>query len=494
MDLVVIHLMEKIDRREFLGKGAMAAGAIFSMGMASKKGLLRGEDDKRPNVLFIFSDQQRYDTVSCYGSPIVENLTPNLDRLASDGVMFKHAFTPQPICGPARACLQTGRYATETGCFRNKIALPLNEKTMAHRMSEAGYEVGYIGKWHLASTMTFKDRGVDIDYETKPVPVERRGGYKDFWLASDTLEFTSSGYGGHMFDTNNQRRDFAQDRYRVDAQTDWALEYLHSRKKDKPFFLFVSYVEPHHQNDASHFLGPKGSKEKFSNYNVPGDLKATAGDWKQEMPDYLGCCKSLDDNVGRLVNELEILGLRNKTLVIYTSDHSCHFKTRNGEYKRSCHDNSIRIPMIINGPGFKGGKAVDEFVNLLDMAPTVLTAAGAKLPSNLRGGALQRLVNRDAAGRTDEIFVQLSEAQVGRAIRTRKWTYSVTAPDKNGITDSYSDIYVEDFLYDNEKDPCQRNNLIADSAYNDIRLGLAEKLKHHMVKAGEKTPAIRPKV
>jgi arylsulfatase A-like enzyme len=483
--------MKKINRREFLGKSAVAAGTFLSLGMASKKRF--AEDDKRPNVLFIFSDQQRYDTVSCYGSPIIENLTPNLDRLASEGTMFKYAFTPQPVCGPARACVQTGRYATETGCYRNKIALPSNERTMANWMSEAGYETAYIGKWHLSSTLTFKDESKDINYEIKPVPTEMRGGYKDYWLAADTPEFTTSAYSGHLFDTNNQRRDFPEGRYRADAWTDWAIEYLHNRKKDRPFFLFLSYIEPHHQNDVNHFLGPNGSKDKFSKYNVPCDLDGAAGlDWKEEMPDYLGCCKSLDDNVGRLRRELEILGLAENTLVIYTCDHGCTFNPKIGGYKCTCHDNSIRIPMIINGPGFKGGKVVDEFVNLLDLAPTVLTTGGAALPSTFHGNALQRLVKGDTAGRPEDAFVQMSQLQVGRAIRTKKWTYSVRAPDKNGIHDSCSDVYVEDFLYDNENDPCQKNNLVTNASYKDIRNGLAEKLKQYMNRAGEKTPVIKP--
>jgi arylsulfatase A-like enzyme len=122
--------MKKMDRREFLENTAAAAGAIFSLGMSSnlKFKLPSGDSNKKPNVLLIVSDQQRYDTVSCYGSPIIDHLTPNLDRLASDGVTFKYAFTPQPICGPARACLQTGRYATETGCYRNKTLCPLKKK------------------------------------------------------------------------------------------------------------------------------------------------------------------------------------------------------------------------------------------------------------------------------------------------------------------------------------------------------------------------------
>ena len=189
----------------------------------------------RPDIVFIFSDQQRWDTLGCYGQRLP--VTPNLDRLAAEGVRFENAFTCQPVCGPARACLQTGRYATEVGCWRNGIALPLDEKGIAHYASEAGYEVGYVGKWHLASTRS----GIgmeEVDYRTRPVPPERRGGWKDYWVASDVLEFTSHGHDGHMFDADMNTVPFQG--YRVDCLTDFVLRYLRSRDGRRPFFLFVS--------------------------------------------------------------------------------------------------------------------------------------------------------------------------------------------------------------------------------------------------------------
>jgi len=236
----------------------------------------------KPNILFLFSDQQRWDTCGCYGQPLP--VTPNLDRLAAEGVYFEHSYTCQPVCGPARACLQTGKYATELGCEVNNRILPPAEKTMAHYLTEQGYATGYIGKWHLAS---FGPPNGPDSYRTRAVPPERRGGY-DFWLAADTLEFTSHGYDGYMFDRDGQRRDFPEGRYRVDAQTDWVIEYLESRAdQEDPFFLFVSYIEPHHQNDHKHYEGPHGSRERFQDFVVPGDLADTEGDWREEYPDYL---------------------------------------------------------------------------------------------------------------------------------------------------------------------------------------------------------------
>ena len=149
------------------------------------------------NIVFYFTDQQRWDTCGCFGQPL--DITPNLDQLAREGVKFDNAFTPQPVCGPCRALFQTGRYATDTGCFRNDIMLPSGVKTLADHIEAAGYETAYIGKWHLASSG--EPYGpTTIDHTVTPIPWELRGGYTGYWRASDVLEFTSHGYDGFVFD------------------------------------------------------------------------------------------------------------------------------------------------------------------------------------------------------------------------------------------------------------------------------------------------------
>jgi uncharacterized sulfatase len=437
--------------------------------------------DKKPNVLYFFTDQQRWDTCGCYGQQL--DVTPNLDRMASEGVRFDNAFTCQPVCGPARACIQTGKWATQTGCVTNGIALPQDDKTIAHWLSEAGYDVGYVGKWHLAST-----RG-EFDYQTDPVPLERRGGYKDYWVASDVLEFTSHSYDGHMFNAENERVEFPEGRYRVDAVTDWAEDYIRSRDEDQPWFLFLSYIEPHHQNDHHQYEGPRGSKERFAGYEVPGDLVDTEGDWRENYPDYLGCINALDGALGRLQDLLEELGMDEDTVIIWTSDHGSHFCTRNSEYKRACHDGCTHIPMVISGPGFNGGQSRSELTNLIDTPPTVLKAAGLDVPEYMVGRPLQDLSENRAEDWREEVFMQISESHCGRAIRTQKWKYSVRAPGASGGT-RYADRYVEDFLYDLESDPHERNNLVADPRYDEIRRSLRQRLKARMDEAGEPEPEI----
>ena len=443
----------------------------------------------KPNIIFYFSDQQRFDTCGCYGQTL--NITPHLDAMAEEGVRFDLAFSPQPVCGPCRSTFQTGLYPTETGCFRNNIALPSDVKTLANYLTEAGYENAYIGKWHLASTGGLEEAPT-IDYHTKAIPLELRGGYEGFWRTSDVLEFTSNGYGGYVYDENNVRREFTG--YRADCITDFALEFLDKYTGEKPFFMTVSHIEPHHQNDSNHYQGPVGSKEKFREFPIPGDLAALEGDYKEEYPDYLGACESLDKNLGRLIDTLKQKGLYDSTVIIYISDHGSHFKTRNkdghlngyDDYKRTCHDAALRIPLVIRGGSFLGGKVVEDLVSTASLPKTILAMAGIEVGSKMIGEDLADVVMEKDPARVNEIFAQISESRVGRCIRTPFFKYAVYAPGKNGGTEMDSDVYVDDFLYDLKKDPFELTNLIYDKAYSRDKLVLRERLIDWIVQAEHK--------
>jgi len=401
------------------------------------------------------------------------DLTPNLDRMAERGVTFQHAFTCQPVCGPARASLQTGKYATKVGVWKNHIPLPEGERTLAHHFKEAGYRVGYIGKWHLAAT------------GEKPVPPELRGGY-DFWEAADVLEFTSHPYDTVLYDVEG--REVRVPGYRVDALTERAINFI--RDGGEPFFLFLSYLEPHQQNDWNRFVAPEGYAERYANPYVPPDLKAFPGDWFQHLPDYYGMVARIDECLGKLTTTLEELGISERTIVVFTSDHGCHFRTRNTEYKRSCHESSIRIPLVIRGPGFEGPKVVRELVSLVDVAPTLLEAAGIPVPPEVQGRSLMPLVRGEVDGWRNEVFVQISEYLVGRAVRTPRWKYCVFAPEKEGGRDPSSRRYVERHLYDLASDPYELVNLVGRREYREVAGELRERLKRLMVEAGEEEPEI----
>ena len=439
----------------------------------------------RYNIIFYFSDQQRWDTCGCYGQPL--NITPTLDFLAGQGVKFENAFSPQPVCGPCRALFQTGKYPTETGCFRNNIMLPPGVKTLAEYIEEAGYETAYIGKWHQASTGELEKKPL-IDHTVTAVPRKYRGGYTGFWRAADVLEFTSHGYDGYVFDEDDNRIDFKG--YRADCINDFALEYLDQYTGEKPFFMTVSQIEPHHQNDHDCYEGPEGSKERFADFVLPHDLEVLKGNAAEEYPDYLGQCASLDENLGRLVDKLKEKGLYENTVIIYASDHGSHFKTRNrddhlngyDDYKRTGHDSALHVPLVISGGPFSGGKNIKELVSTESLPKTILAIAGVDVGDAMIGENLLDVVEKKNPGRPNQVFAQISESRVGRVARTEDYLYAVYAPGINGGEKGAADRYADDYLYDLKKDPWQLNNVVSDPAYaqakEDMRARLLEWIEH----------------
>lgn len=444
-----------------------------------------------PDVLIVLSDQQRPDTMGVYGQSLPT--TPVLDGLAADGTTFDRAFTVQPVCGPARASIQTGRVPSELGCWRNGLALPEGTETMATRMAALGYRTGYVGKWHLAS-----DRGPRLPadrtparYEKQAVTPDRRGGYADAWVAADALELTSGAYKGHVWDEDG--KEVALHGYRVDAIGDLAVDRLNrlADDDDRPFLLFVSFLEPHHQNDRFRTIASQGSTRKFRDFAVPGDLRGTLGDWRWNYAATLATCESIDTNVGRMLDVLRARGRFDDALVIYASDHGSHFRTRNFEYKRSCHDASIRIPLVVRGPGFADGVRSDQLVTHLDLLPTIVTAAGGEDPG-LAGRPLQQALGADDW--RDEVLVQISESQIGRALRTATHTYAVAAPGRNPLRGHLApdaDTYVETHCYDLAADPHQRRNLSGTPESTALRRSLADRLTDAITRVEGTRPTIR---
>ncbi|MEM6333404.1 MAG: sulfatase-like hydrolase/transferase [Planctomycetota bacterium] len=446
--------------------------------------------DRPPNVVVFFTDQQRHDTTGLHGCPL--GLTPNFDRVAAAGTHLCHHTTCVPVCGPARACLQTGTYTHRNGVYRNGIApwasgLP----TVAEQFRDAGYATGYIGKWHLSDS---GDHG--------PVPADQRGGY-EYWLAANALEHTSSDYRTRLWDADNQPHDLPG--YRVDALTDAAIRFI-SEPRDRPFFLTTSYLEPHHQNHVDDYPPPDGYRELFAGRWTPPDLaalpthdpalsrpeSAIGGSTYAHLGGYFGMVKRLDEAFGRTMDALKSLGLLDNTVVVFTSDHACHFKTRNAEYKRSCHDSSIRTPGLITGPGFIGGGQRREPVSLLDIPPTILDAAGIDIPDTMQGRSVLRLLRGQAPDWPTDAYVQIGDGQPGRAIRTGRWKYAVHVPDEHGTNQPTYDTYHETHLYDLLYDPHELTNLVAAESHAVVRDACRQRLLARMAEAGEPTPTIVP--
>jgi arylsulfatase A-like enzyme len=432
----------------------------------------------RPNVIVFFTDQQRHDTTGVHGCRL--GLTPNFDRLAANGTHIFNSFTCQPVCGPARSCLQTGYYATQTGVWKNGFSPDPGLPTLATHFNNVGYHTGYIGKWHLAE---HKFHG--------PVPRELQGAYKT-WLGANLLEFVSDAYDSRLWDENGVEHVLPG--YRVDAVTDAAIRHIHERSSEpNPFFLFLSYLEPHHQNHRDDFPAPDGYEQQYTGNVLPPDLISLGGTAPQHWPGYCGMVKRLDEALGRLLDALKSLGLLEDTIILFTSDHGCHFKTRNAEYKRSCHDASIRVPTAISGPGFQGGGRVHELVSLVDLPPTLLDAVGIEIPDSMPGRSILPLLQgRSLEPWPEEVFVQISESQTGRCVRTSRWKYSVRAPglDAHGkpVSLPSSDVYADEFLYDLQADPWELTNLVGMPTFRHIVADLRNRLVRRMTAIGEAKP------
>ncbi|KPH97206.1 sulfatase [Actinobacteria bacterium OK074] len=436
----------------------------------------------RPSVIVVLTDQQRWDTTGVHGNPA--DVTPQFDRIAREGTHVEQAITPNPVCAPARSALQTGRYPTATGVFRNGRALPGDVATLAGTFAEAGYTTGYIGKWHLAGG----------DQPAGPVAPERRGGYRE-WLAADRLEHTSDAYRTVVYDGDGEPVRLPG--YRSDALIDAAIRFV-ADHHERPFLLFLSLLEPHHQNATDDHPAPDGYRERHEGSWLPPDLAALSpgapqGGAHRHLGGYLGQIRRVDEGVGRLRDALRSLGIADDTVLAWTADHGSHFRTRNSEYKRSAHDASVRVPLALTGPGFTGGGRIRHPVGTVDLMPTLLDAAGLPVPDGVHGRSFLPLTGGGTdPGRPPEVFVQISEDQVGRAVRTDRWKYAVVAPDADPWRESGATAYVESELYDLHADPYELDNLAGLTSHRAVADGLREALLAWLKRAGEEPADIAP--
>ncbi len=416
------------------------------------------------------------------------NLTPNLDRMASRGVLFRSAISNQPVCAPARASIFTGQYPSKHGVWRNAIGLAENAVTLGSVMKQAGYSTNYIGKWHLAPTL-----GAQLTPENRgPVKPQHRGGFRDLWEAANVLEMTSHAYEGDLFDGDGKPLHFSN-RYRADFMTDRAQLFLRSRAAKSPFLLTLSYLEVHHQNDKDTFDPPKEYAGRYPNPFIPQDLRPLPGSWPSQIADYFACVAKMDEIVGTLRQTLVETGLDKNTIVMFTSDHGNHFRTRNAEYKRSPHESSIHIPLVAEGPGFNRGIEVSELVSHVDFAPTLLTAAGLAVPASMQGRNFLPLLDRHTDGWRDEVYFEMSEFITGRGLRTPQYTYAAAAPKVPGWKATPTvDKYVEYMLYDLYSDPYQQVNLAGRTPYQKVSTELRQRLRARMHEASGEQSAIEP--
>jgi arylsulfatase A-like enzyme len=210
---------------------------------------------ERPtNLVYVFADQLRYRSLGYAGMPNAG--TPTIDRFAGQGVNVSNAVATAPVCTAYRASLLTGKYTTSHGMVINELRFNPNQRCFGHALTDAGYHTGYIGKWHLA--------------DRDPVPPEQRAGYQT-WLAADLLEFCSDAYETVLYDEQEQAVRLPG--YRADALVDAAIRFV-DRHQDEPFFLFLSFLEPHHQNHRDDYPAPDGYAERYTGRWTPPDCRS----------------------------------------------------------------------------------------------------------------------------------------------------------------------------------------------------------------------------
>jgi len=459
-------------RRQWLG-GAPAALSAAAWAQTA--------NPPRPNIVMIISDQFRADCIGAMGlNPM--NLTPNLDAMSRRGVLFRSAFCAQPVCAPARASIFTGQYPARHGVWKNGIPLKEDATTLAGMLRAAGYSANYIGKWHLGPQATQADAG--------PVAPPNRGGFLDLWQAANTLEHTSHAYEGDLYDNDGKPLHFSGI-YRTDFMTGLAQQFLRTARS--PFLLTLSYLEVHHQNDTDTFDPPREYTKRYANPFIPEDLRPLPGSWPSQLADYFACVAKMDETVGTIRQTLADTGLAGNTILMFVSDHACHFKTRNTEYKRSPHESSIHIPLIVEGPGFNRGLQIPELVSQVDVTPTLLQAAGLPVPAGTQGHSMLPLLDRKTDGWQNEVYFEMSEFVTGRGLRTPQYTYAVMAPKEPGWKAVASaPRYVEYMLYDNYADPYQHVSLAGRTTHQQVATELRRRMLQRMRDAGDPAATIEP--
>ena len=417
---------------------------------------------KRPNILIIYPDQMRADAMGCAGNECLK--TPNLNRLAVEGVRFTNAFTSFPLCSPFRASLFTGKYAHSNGQFGNHYPIPLSQDFLAEILRDSGYRTGYVGKWHL-------DGGVKPGFVP---PGERRLGFDHF------VGFNR----GHFYFQSIYYRDTAQPyhcpRYEPDYQTDHLIEFMEScvhGGDGRPFLAMVCFGPPHGPIIAPPYYERLYRPDEVPiRGNVPSDGKSqqrarnfTAG--------YYGLVANVDHNVGRILDWLDRKGLADDTVVVFLSDHG-DMAGEHGKYgKKTAYEASMRVPLIVRYPKrFAAGRTVSSLVDVsVDTMPTLLELCGLAVPDAVQGTSFLSLLDGDGGSTRGEVYYEIIGERGGperfpvpeRGVRTAEWLYVRTkqAPKT---------------LFDLCRDPLEMNNLAGDPQYRGVVKDLDGLLREHM--------------
>jgi len=440
--------MKKLTRRQFM---KLAAASIPAAALGSRA----AAGAKRPNVVYVFADQMRACAMGCMGNAQI--ITPNLDRLAGEGLLVTNAISCQPVCSPYRAQLMTGRYSHATGMIHNDIRLPDGETVISELMKKAGYATGYVGKWHLAG------------YRKNPVDAKSRRGW-DFWAVRNC----SHRHSKPEYWLNDSAKPVRVPGWEPEVQTDLAVEFI-KKKSGAPFCLFLSFGPPHNPYEApAKYVDMYKGRKLVHRPNVPeGDTK--------NLLQYYAMTTSLDVCVGRVMDALKAAGVAEDTILVFSSDHGDMLGSQGHRLKQRPWEESINIPFILRYPrDVKAGQRRDWIVASVDVMPTLLGLCDIPVPKGVQGRDCSATFRGESRSERDAAFLFNVSRGGGpgtdwRGIRTKEWTYA----------HHFSGDWV---MYDLKNDPYQLKNLVDDPAFAPKKRELRARLEAMRKELGESLP------
>lgn len=437
---------------------------------------------KKPNLLYVFADQLRYSSCGYAGDPRAR--TPNIDHLAAEALDLCNAVSGHPLCAPYRASLFTGKYSSSTGMVINELRIGTNHEGFGQVLTRAGYQTAYIGKWHLWANHL----GNHDDPQNAYIPPgPHRLGFDGFWA-------------GYNFHHTYQDMYYYQDTpdpihfqgYEPDIQTGLAIDWLRQASQDaRPFAMFLSYGTPHDPWTEDNV--PREFLDRFENAAFPlpanylpendphGDPWAQmSAEDRQSLADWMkvyhAMIANLDWNIGRLLAALEETGLRENTILVFTSDHGEMFGAHGRRAKNIFFEEAIRVPFLMRWPaGLAGKSRSDVLLNTPDIMPTLLGLMELPIPQAVEGSDLSRCLQGSCAVEPDAAFLQgmgctaaWEDGYEWRALRTRRYTYALYRADGSEL------------LFDHQADPLQLRNLAGDPAHAELRAQFRAQLQERM--------------
>jgi arylsulfatase A-like enzyme len=414
----------------------------------------------RPNLIFVFADEWRGQATGYMGDPNAH--TPNLDALASRGIIFTTAVSGCPVCSPYRASLLTGQFPLTHGVFYNDKPLRTNSPTIAEVFKKAGYQTAYIGKWHLNGHQKGQSRA---DGRRSPVPAERRFGF-DFWKVCEcTHDYNHSIY----FDENDSLHIW-QD-YDAIAQTRTAQNYIEAHGREKPFILFISWGPPHDPYDSA----PESYRARYSNTDKiqlrPNVPQAHTDIAREKLSGYYAHIAALDDCLGDLLQTISDSGLEENTIFVFTADHGDMLYSHGLTKKQKPWDESILVPFVLRFPPIQRttGRTISTPINTPDIMPTLLGLCGLEVPATVEGEDLSDLLKGSQPDSDRAVLLSCP-------VPFHQWNYRIGGKEYRGIrTKRYTyvcDLQGPWLLFDNLTDPYQTANLVNKTEQSSLQTKL----------------------